>query len=62
MAVLLSTTHVMNDPLSETYFVRAADALDIHRADSTHACAACAGSWPCAPALAAAFMLDLHSG
>ncbi|SPL98948.1 unnamed protein product [[Actinomadura] parvosata subsp. kistnae] len=61
MAVLLSSTRVTNDPLSETYFVRAADALGLHRTDGEHACVACAGTWPCPPALAAAFMLDLHT-
>ncbi|SEH02453.1 hypothetical protein SAMN05444920_126111 [Nonomuraea solani] len=61
MAVLLGVTHIETDPLSETYFTRAAGALDAHRADSAHACVSCAATWPCAPALAAAFMLELHA-
>ncbi|WP_171074060.1 hypothetical protein [Nonomuraea basaltis] len=61
MAVLLGTTRAETDPLNETYFVRAAGALDVHRADSGHACVSCAAAWPCAPALAAAFMLELHA-
>ncbi|TMR88897.1 hypothetical protein [Nonomuraea basaltis] len=59
MAVLLGTTRTETDPLSETYFVRAAGALDTHLADSGHACVSCAAAWPCPPALAAAFMLEL---
>jgi len=61
MAVLLETRRSETDPLSETYFVRAADALNIHQADPGHACAPCRASWPCPPALAAAFILDLHA-
>ncbi|MCA2229924.1 hypothetical protein [Nonomuraea aurantiaca] len=61
MSVFLGMTHAENDSLSETYFARAAGALDVHRAGSEHACLSCAAAWPCAPALAAAFMLDLHT-
>ncbi|MEV0389259.1 hypothetical protein [Nonomuraea sp. NPDC050643] len=61
MAVLLGTTRVHDDPLAETYFVRAAGALDIHRAGAEHTCLSCGAAWPCAPALAAAFMLELHA-
>lgn len=61
MVVLLGEAHIETDPLSETYFTRAAGALDTHRADSGHACLSCAAAWPCAPALAAAFMLELHA-
>ncbi|MFG1946463.1 hypothetical protein [Nonomuraea sp. NPDC048826] len=59
MAVLLGTKPV-HDPLSETYFARAAGALDTHRAGAGHTCDSCGAAWPCAPALAAAFMLELH--
>ncbi|MCA2229243.1 hypothetical protein [Nonomuraea aurantiaca] len=61
MSAFLGVMRTENDPLIETYFARAADALDVHRADSGHACLSCAAAWPCAPALAAAFMLDLHT-
>ncbi len=61
MSVLLGVKRAENDPLSETYFTRAAGALDVHRVDSGHACLSCAAAWPCVPALAAAFMLDLHT-
>ncbi|GAA1694611.1 hypothetical protein GCM10009733_107950 [Nonomuraea maheshkhaliensis] len=62
MSVLLSETRAEIDPLGETYFSRAAVALHAHRAgDSSRTCLSCATAWPCAPALAAAFMLDLHT-
>ncbi|WP_336215371.1 hypothetical protein [Nonomuraea sp. LPB2021202275-12-8] len=61
MAVLLSTPPVHDDPLHETYFAQAAGALEVHQAGTGHACVSCATAWPCAPALAAAFMLELHS-
>ena len=61
MAVLLSTPPVHDDPLSEMYFAQAAGTLEVHQADSGHACVSCVAAWPCAPALAAAFMLELHT-
>ncbi|MFD2351804.1 hypothetical protein ACFSTC_24850 [Nonomuraea ferruginea] len=60
MAVLLGTKPAHDDPLGETCFARAASALDAHRAGAAHACASCGAAWPCAPALAAAFILELH--
>jgi hypothetical protein len=59
MAVLLGTRPV-HDPLGETCFTRAAGTLDIHRSGPGHACVSCGATWPCAPARAAAFMLELH--
>jgi hypothetical protein len=61
VAVLLSTPSVLDDPLNERYFARAAGALDIHQAGSADTCLSCATAWPCAPVLAAAFMLELHT-
>lgn len=61
MAVLLGMTRTEADPLSETYFHRAAGTLDVHRMDARHMCASCGSAWPCAPTLAAAFVLDLHT-
>lgn len=61
MAVLLGMTRTGSDSLSETYFERAAGTLDAHRMDARHSCLSCASAWPCAPARAAAFMLELHT-
>lgn len=48
-------------PLDEAYFVRAARDLNDHHGGPDHACATCGAPWPCAKALAAAFILDLHT-
>lgn len=61
MAVLIGAARAQADPLSEVYFVRAAGALDTHCAGPWHVCISCAATWPCEPALAAAFMLELHA-
>ncbi|MFC5835535.1 hypothetical protein [Nonomuraea insulae] len=61
MAFLIGAARAQANPLSEAYFVRAASVLDAHRAGPGHACISCAATWPCDPALAAAFMLELHT-
>jgi hypothetical protein len=61
VAVLIGAGRAQADPLSEAYFVSAAGALDTHCAGPRHACVSCAATWPCDPALAAAFMLELHT-
>lgn len=61
MAVLLTSTCVDNDPLTEAYFSRAAGELGTHRSDGSGSCACCRVVWPCPKALAAAFLLDIHS-
>jgi hypothetical protein len=48
-------------PLDEAYFTRAARDLNDHYSDHGHACTTCGAAWPCAKALAAAFILELHT-
>jgi uncharacterized protein HemY len=48
-------------PLDEGYFTQAARNLDVHHADGAHQCLSCGGAWPCAKALAAAFVLELRT-
>ena len=60
MAPPLSLTCVENDTLSEAHFSRAAGSLTTHHAGTAHSCVACDTAWPCAKALAAAFILDLR--
>jgi hypothetical protein len=48
-------------PLDEGYFTQAARNLDVHCADAAHQCPSCGSAWPCAKALAAAFILELRT-
>ncbi|MCK2218981.1 hypothetical protein MF672_035070 [Actinomadura sp. ATCC 31491] len=61
MAVLLGIAPAGTDCLSESYFERAARALDEHQVSPGHACVSCGAAWPCGPALGAAFVLEMHA-
>jgi hypothetical protein len=58
---MAAATLTTRETLDEAYFTRAARELNDHYCRSGSACTACGGAWPCERALAAAFVLDMHT-